>query len=71
MIPVIIKNAWNKGENKRKGTKVVCGGEMKKEKGKGRKMGMMLHTVIPIPAAQETAVRKCQVWGQSGIQCKS
>lgn len=37
----------------------LCGGEMKEEKGKGRKMGMMLHTVIPIPAAQKTAVRKC------------
>lgn len=31
------------------------------EKGKGRKMSMMLHTVIPIPAAQEAAVRKCHV----------
>lgn len=43
-----------------KGQKLYVG-EMKEEKGKGRKMSMMLHTVIPIPAAQETAVRKCQV----------
>lgn len=44
-----------------KGQKLCVWGEMKEEKGKGRKMGMMLHTVIPIPAAQETAVRKCQL----------
>lgn len=69
MIPVITKNAWNKGGNKRKETKVV--GREEEEKGRGRKMGMMLHTVIPIPAAQEAAVRKCHVWSQSGIQCKS
>lgn len=34
---------------------------MKEEKGRGRKMRMMLHTVIPIPAAQEAVIRRCQV----------
>lgn len=49
-------------ETKEKIRDKSCWGKMKEEKGRGRKMGVMLHTVIPIPAAQEAAVSLRSVW---------